>query len=486
MTQKKDFSNFKKLQSTGADLTCYSVELAQERSTRSLTLRRALRPTIAGVLGRRGPASNRALLFDPTKYPFLIPDVAVQTLTSGNPTSISQFASNILTCSKASPKFLSTLATSQQVCEALNNAFNQDLPESTIINLIDIYTAIFPLADTLKEAYIDGGIIEIVIEYLNCDSAALACNAILLIKALCDASVYARDSVLTFGVHTMLMNIAETSEDETTVIDACRTLASVFASTEQIDSSILTESVMPLNRLLVLPYPAAVCSILNAYVSITTHLPNVIMDIFDSGIVPTIIGMLENEELVASVLPLIGNLCASHPSHIQQMFDLELISHLTRLMQTPHCGDVFFVFSNLITTVPNLIMPFFDSAFIESAIEHATTSQYDIKKEVVYFIATFIIHLPTESLVSFIRSDVIDLIVEMLNCGVIATVQSCLEAIQKFALAISVGEADSSLISEEQWEDLHFGLEQIAEKAPQSVKDKAVYLMEKIESMSSK
>ena len=284
------------------------------------------------------------------------------------------------------------------------------------------------------------------------------------------------------------MSIAQEAADETVAVDACKSIASVFYSSEPIDSNILSDAVKPLSDLLSLPYPAAVCSILNAFVSITTHLPEVIMDIFDSGIVPSIIAMLENPDLVSSVLPLIGNLCASHPSHIQQMFNLDLIQHLTPLTATPHCGDVFFVFSNLVTNVPNLIMPFFDSSFIDSAIEVAMTEQYDTKKEVVYFLATYIIHLSTESMVSLMRSDVVDLIIEMLNCGVTATVLSCLDVIQKFSLAVSLGEADSSLISEDQWEDLHNALEQLTDndRTQQSIKEKAVFLMEKIESVMGK
>ena len=480
-TSSIDFRNIEGMKNTGADLTQYSLELQKERNTRSLTLRRSNRPSIAGLMKK----NSKATLIDPTKYPFLNPDVAVQIVSSKNPQKISEFSSNILTTSAASPKLLTSLAHSKELCDCLCEAFSEIEDSQILVNLMSIIAAIFPLADNMKEAYIDGGIICSIMDYLNPESQLLACNSILLIKALCDASVYARDSVLTFGVHTMLMDLALAAEDETIVVDACRTISSVFETKEIIDSTILTESVGQLARLLQLPYPAAVCAILNTFVSITTHLPTIILDIFDTGVVPSIIQMLEVPELAPAALPLIGNLSAAHPTHIQKMFDAGLIDKLTPLVSTKLAGDVFFVFSNLITCVPSLVIPMFDNAFIESAIEVAQTAGFDITKEIVFFLTTLILHTSTEEMLAYMRPDVIDLIIEMLGCGVPATVMSCLDVIQRFALAVSAGETESSLISQSQWEDLSDALSDLVDRSPPSVKEKAAYLMEKIESVVS-
>jgi hypothetical protein len=476
-----DFSNIPSMKNTGADLTQYSLELQRERNTRSLTLRRSNRPSIAGLMNR----CSKVTLIDPTKYPFLNPDVAIQIVVSKNAQKIFEFSSNILTTSAASPKLLSALTNSKDFCDALCNAFQEIEEQQTLINLMNIIATIFPLSDNMKESYIDGGIICSIMDYLQSDSQLLACNSILLIKALCDSSVYARDSVLTFGVHTMLMELASTTENEEIVVDACRTIASVFEKKEIIESTIITESVEQLAKLLALPYPQAVCAILNTFVSIIAHLPTIILDIFDSGVVPSIIHMLEIPELAAAALPLIGNLSAAHPTHIQKMFDIGLIDKLTPLTATNMAGDVFFVFSNLITCVPSLIIPMFDYNFIESAIEIAHTASFDVKKEVVFFLTTLIIHTSTDEMRAFVRTDIIDLIIEMLGCGVPATVLSCLEVIQRFALAVSAGGAESTLISAEQWEDLSDALTALSERGPPSVKEKASFIMEKINSVVS-
>ena len=478
-----DFSNVNAMKSTGADLTQYSIELQQERNNRSLTLRRSNRPSIAGLLNKGGNSSNRTSLIDPTKYPFLNPDVAVQILSSGNASKISEFAANILTTSAASPKLLSSLAKSQAVCETICEVFADESNEQTLVNIMNIIATIFPLSENMKEAYIDGGVILTLLGYLESESQLLACNSILLIKTLCDASVYARDSILSFGVLSTLMTLAGTQTDETIVVDACRTIASVFESKEPIDSNILTSSIPELAQLLGLPFPQAVCSILNALVSITTHLPTIILDIFNTGVVPAIIEMLDNKDLAAAALPLIGNLSAGHPTHIQQMFDAGLIDRLTPLISTRLAGDVFFVFSNLVTSVPNLVIPLFDQGFIESAIELAETSMFDIKKEIVFFLTTLILHMGSEEMLAFIRPDVIDLIIEMLGCGVPTTILSCLDVIQKFAVAISNSEADPSLISPSQWEDLACALDDLADRGTPAVKEKASYLMEKLDQM---
>ena len=483
MSSPIDFSNLRSLKNTGADLTQYSIELQKERNNRSLTLRRSNRPTIAGLLHKDGN-SSRTSLIDPTKYPFLNPDVAVQILSSGNPSKISEFASNILTTSAASPKLLSSLAHSQAVCETICEIFPEERTETTLVNIMNIIATLFPLADNMKEAYIDGGIVCTLMDYLQSESLILACNSILLIKTLCDASLYARDSILTFGVHTILMDLAAAAQDETIVVDACKTISSVFEKKDQIDTAILSSAIPQLVPLLNLPFTQAVVSILNTLTSITTHMPALIFDIFDTGKVPAIIEMLENQDLVAAALSLIGNLSAAHPIQIQQMFDVGLMDKLTPLTTSPLAGDVFFVFSNLIASVPSLVIPLFDQPFIESALEIAQTSMFEIKKEVAFFLTTLVMHIGNEEMLEFIRPDFIDLIIEMLGCGVAQTITSCLNVMQRFAMAMANGDAETSLISESQWEDLADALEDLSERSPPTIKEMASNLLQRLEAMN--
>lgn len=475
-----EFDTNTSLKHSGAGLSEYRNQLAQERSTRSLVLRRSARPSIAAFLGKKNHisqnSSSSGISLDAQNFPVLLPSNAVIYLNTKDKPKILELTDSILSAAQGQTKLLFDLANSKEFAESLTNAL-VELDENFSVLILQTIGAMYPISPSMHELYIDAGLSIYLIDLISSSSSEIVLATVQLIAILSDTSSYARDAVLCNGLLLDLIKIASTQNDPHLTTSSCLALKIVFSS-GNIDSDTISSCIKQMASLLYLENVNSVQYILQCFVSITNTMPAVIFDLFDLGLFPKILDMLRNPHLLSYALPLIGNLSISHVNHVKCLLDEGLFPILCNLIDSDYTADVFWVFSNLIESIPHVMMSLFDINFIHTTIQITANASYDVKKEVVFFISTLILFSESNGIAGFIIPEVIEAIIEMLRCAVNMIVLRCLDVLFRFGLYIQSSHTEDIYSEYFHNEELQESLLELAEQESSSIiRTRAEYLL---------
>ena len=224
-------------------------------------------------------------------------------------------------------------------------------------------------------------------------------------------------------------------------------------------------------------------SVLQTIVSITNKKPSLVFIIYEMQIAPNIVQLLEHQELASAALPLIGNMSVSSVSNIKQLLDANLIDLLFRYISTEYTSDVFWVLSNLIESVPQLLVPVFDSNFILQTISSSEDSDYELKREISFFIATLIIFTPIHNMEIFITAEVVDLLQSMLVCGVGLIVLRVLDALTKLMYTIPEIDPSREFAEAMASEDMKDEIDRVIDSGTPLMIERAHFLIHMIEEL---
>ncbi|OHS99931.1 hypothetical protein TRFO_33531 [Tritrichomonas foetus] len=478
------------LKSTGADLTDYREQLARERNARTLTLRRSQRPTIAQFLSKAAQSNqNRIPLIDSGNFPFLDPSYAISQLNTGNSNTLQEFLNHITSCAQQTPRLAQNLVKAPGVSEAFVNALSAGYSEQMIISIIRSLIVLFPIAGESMTTYVDDGLVMCLFDFLSSESVPLLQASIALTDVISEASGYARDSILCFNLHQFLIDVALSERDDQLTLQSCEALNKIFMNKQQIEPTILAGCVDQMACLLQLHNVQAVNTVLMCFVSMTNQMSALVFNLFDLNLFPIIVNMLSNQDLVSAALPLIGNLSVGHAAHIQSLLDNGLLSHLMILIDTEYTADVFWVLSNLVESVPHLTINLFSKDFIEKTVDIAASSSYEIEKEATFFLSTLIIFTETEDLIFFMQSSMLDLMIEMLGCGVLLIILRCLDALIRLSRAIEMKMSNSGVFLNLNGEfvemfsgnEIHKRLSDLTDQKSNLIRERAEFLLKQID-----
>lgn len=480
--------------SSGMDLTDYREQLAHDRNSRTLTLRRMKKPTISQFLnqGQRNPLNSP--LIDINNFPFLDINYAITQLNNGNTTSLSEFLNSLTVCATTTPRLATSLAQTPDLAEPFVAALMAGYGEPITIQLIRAMIAIFPIAGENKTLFVDSGLTSSLFDFLSSQSAPLLESAVALVCVMADYSNYANNSFLCLGIHEFLIDIAGAEYSEEITLQALDALNRIFSSPvnlaneekDPIDAQNLTDALEKMVPLLDLSSAQAVSSALLIFVEMTDQMSALVLNIYEFNLFPKIVGFLRVPELISSALPLIGNLSYCQATQADCLLQLGIFDILMELMDSEYIADVFWVLSNLVESIPHKTVNLFNEDFIEQTIDIATRSSFEVKRESTFFLATLIMFVANEDLVYFMNDNILQLMFELLEFNVTGVVLRCIDALIKFAIFIEVRETSDSFTdafhSEEYIEILN-NLE--ANSDIKLIQERAECLLSKLEGDSS-
>lgn len=481
-SRKEDFEGFGSLSDTGADLSNYREQLTRTRNSRTLTLRRINhRPTITKLLKNNMTPQPANDFIDSTNFPFLDPSNVISTINSGNLQDIAQMCSSIVACAQNTPRLLSTLLKSADLAEALTNEMNNSESIDYTAMIMLTITILFPLAEQTHDIYIDSGINMNFSDYLANPNPQFVLSTIALIEAISEYSAYGRDSILCTGLLFDLVDLALKTTDQQIMEACCQAILKVFANPALIDPSQLLDCFESVARLLSIQSSHAIQSVIDIFVEMTNKMPSIVFRLFKMDLSSQIVQLLSEPMLIGAVLHLIGNMSVAQPSQINTMLGNGLFNYLIQLVGSEYTADVYWVFSNLIESVPQSMIPLFDDSFVYKSVEIANESNFETKKEATYFISTLIIFAELSQISVFIHPDIVDLLIEMLGCGVGLIVLRSMDSLYKFVQFYRNGSVTKEFITAIIESDARDRLENLIEQKLPYIEERAKYLLNQLD-----
>jgi hypothetical protein len=302
--------------------------------------------------------------------------------------------------------------------------------ESVIVNLLYSMAVVFPLYGSMMNTFVDGEICYILIDLIGSPSYAVVSASIGLIGAMTRASGYGRDGILCCGLHDALIQIAaQESTNENLSAAACRALSAIFGNPEQIEHEVIVGCVDAAAELIHLKSSMALRSVLDFLCSLSNKMPTIVSVLCDHNIHISVLRLLDGGELCDAALNLVGNLAVGDPKNVKEMLDAALLSRLDELMGSEHTSAVLWIQSNLVESVPNEFVKRVTPDFVARILEIADSSGSDIQRECSYFLATLIVFMGWELLPVLVTAPVLELLVEMCDCGVSSVLVRCLDAL---------------------------------------------------------
>ena len=424
--------------SQGPDLSQYAVQFAKERNSRTLTLR-TKRPTIASVFGKN-PASLRPSLV-PDVSLFINPEYVIRTLSNGSAEEIKTTLSGLSTAVETSTTIVSPITSSPEVAEAFCNALASTFPPDVIVSLLGTVGTLYPLSKEVQDAYIDNGLPFSLLNFLsigideypnwNLISSEVVSSTLDIISTIAANNFYGRNSLLCDGLIDPLIQIAQHSPF---MDQACTCIFTIFNNPAPLESESIMEVIPQISSLLKLSSKTAVEQILLAYVCMTNKDTSIVSNLYDIELPTYVIPLLDDPDLIAVSLKVVGNLSVAQPPQIRIMLDLDLLGKLRSLLvsQPDYIPDIYWILSNLVEAYSPAILPTFDEEFLRTVLNHAREGEMETKKEATFFLSTVILFSHSDSYDKFMNPDVVGLLVQMLACDVGMIIFRCIDTILAF------------------------------------------------------
>jgi hypothetical protein len=348
--------------------------------------------------------------------------------------------------------------------------------------IIGAITTIFPFSAENGMVFVDE-LCFVIPEFL--ENEALISPIVTFIGVISENSEYARDAILCTELHKTLCELSKAAADESTAFSVCDAIRKIFANPAEIDFQILSDAVAPIIELLELPFVSCIHSIISALTEMACKMSTLVLTYYEYGLYTKVITFIQTPELVDVSLKLVGTLSIGQPSHVKAMLDDGVLPVLMQLLSTEYAADVFWIFSNLIETLSSTVMGIFDQSFIANVIHIAEGSSFELKKEIAFFLSTFALFADTEVINEFLNDDVLDILVEMLGCGVSIVMLRIVDSLVRMLHQIQVGVAPPDFIAAIEQSDIRKRVADVAEHSPGVVMDRAEYLISLLDQLEN-
>lgn len=453
----------------------YSKEFLIQRNSRTLSLRR--KTNILTIANFKKTESSREFTHKHSNGSIEISNSLqnqeeeielnefLETFNSGDETKIIQLSDMLIRISNSTNKdlkvYLHNIINSKEAGESFGMALSMAESEKLIHSLFKSLTLTFPLFSTEAKAEIISGSATIkasdsLADFCEqCNKNECTASSINLLIDVCQfiivlskSSTYARDSFFCYSINECLLNmltsivssmkqnqeqISELQLGEQSNLIICAltdALRSIYVSklyrvdnlSDQITDNII-EQMIKLISLLDGMCLHATKSIMACLISISSNYQTAVKYYFKNKLDLICISMLEEPELTETALNLLGNMCtAAEPSQLIHLVETEddkqsLFQILVDLIPTEFAAFAFWIMSSLFDNLPNELMKFITTEFIQYVISVAESSNYKVRKESTFFLATVITKVPAVYIPQFAQSqELIDMLIDMLAC----------------------------------------------------------------------
>ena len=480
----EEADNFGSMTKSGADLSRYQEQLMRERNSRTLNLRRQLRPSI----GACGLVSHSKMFI--ATPPIVEPENAIEAVNSGDAERIRQLLQAVREVVARGPRLLRQLTNNREFLEALSGSLGSGFGPEAVVLLMELIEAIFPYSDQLASVFVDSGIFAL--QDLLCgENGAVVLEATSLIDLL-SGNDFARNAILCMGVYDVLISLANSRTSLELTICCCRCLLTMFTTAESpVDPEVLIDAAKKMFDLLSIDSPEVVSLVLSCYTEMSdehNEYATLVFTLYDLGLFPLVVGFLDDRRIAKSALKLIGNLAVAEPAQIRAMLQMDLLKKLLVLLDSEYCGDVFWVLSNLIERIPGDIVPLITGDFVKRVLEIIDSSSYEIQKEGCFFLSTLIVVCNDAMVAEFMVQPVVGPLVEMLECGDTKTQMRCMQTLFKMVRTAANGDRSLrgrllSLLDENELANQLGNL--MEEKDAEGTSEKAEQLMRQFERLAS-
>lgn len=470
---------------SGATITGYYNQLSKERNSLTLKIRRESFNTMNTLLKRDLSVPKPKILNTDQDLALMQPDYAIEALQSDNENQICTFLNNFILYAQSNVKNVSKIVSNENVIINFCNLFNSEFNVTTTLSLYQV-TSIFFQQSKLNKVLVDSDVIPNMSSVLIADESELTIPQIALIGSIAASSVYARDAIFCFGIHTALIDkIQNTSNDEVKEA-AGKCLCIIFGGSHPLSTDIIHDCLQSFVHLLENAQPMLIKSIFTIFIDMTNKVTETVYAIYELGLFPLVVQSIQVPELRAVSLALCGNLTVSQPVQARKFLSLGLTDILFSLLNEEEDAPyALWILSNLLDSIPNQILPILTMEMILQVVQMTDNSSSEFKQEVTYFVCTVVIVAGTDVDLLFMRQIIIDLMVEMLGCGITNVVGRCIEALQRIALAAqSTGNSEqfATLI---QTSDFSDRVEDLQDDVDSNIIDKITSLQQMIDEMSS-
>lgn len=457
-----------------SDLNDYLDNMQYYRSTNSLILRR---PKVSIKLHSKSVSDSRFVV-----HPLEV-DQFIGVMNGNDSNAIIQMSDTITKLCESTPSAMSNIIESDEAIQCYINALQTSESEDVIISLLTSLSSLFPFCSKRMDDIVDLLYLEFS-QLLESATPSTILPSINLIISISRYSSYGRSSLISAGIHELLINIAMTADNQDISINCCIALEFIFSEVENLDfDTLIQNNVMSITQLFSLPYVEAKTAILSTFNSLITQVPKASNRLCQlSHIHITLLNSLDDEDLQEPSVQLISNLCQTADiSYVKEMIENNLIPILIELINSDKAAISLHTISLLIDRLHEEVYCLLPEEFNENIIEIANMSPFEIKKQASYLIATEIYTLNPAKIENLMNPQAIQLLVDMLSSGQTDITLQCLNALGSIAqTAVMMGKEkefaeylnDSEIISV---------LESLGDDRLITISDRARSLIKKLE-----
>ncbi|OHT02759.1 hypothetical protein TRFO_30004 [Tritrichomonas foetus] len=410
------------------DMSSYQAKLQHQRDENSLYLRRL---TVPGI---KIPTCKTSLHSNDISSNFINKEQVISNLISCDSESVlslqgfPKLCSKYLTQAAASEEFINALVESISDSEKFNRLNN----EAKAL-LFGILASVFPYCNEQTIERIVDDVSFMISDILsNNEDFSLYSIALNIATVFSQESEYARDSLTCLGIHMQIIEIASKHISEEITELCLITVFSIYRNDGPMNSYTITEAIDPLYDILSKSSQNNVLTILNTFSEMTNKLPEIIPVFFTRGLYQYALQSLGNPIMTKVSLNLIGNMCISRPSFMETLIKEGLFEKIMNVIQSnKEVADAFWVISNLIESIPHLMEPLISCEFINFSLNIADQAPFNTKREIAYFISTYILFMEPKKLTEIINEKLICLISEMLESGISNIILRSIDAFYK-------------------------------------------------------
>lgn len=404
----------------GADLSQYGRRAAEERTTRTLMMRRMKFPKIKNL------GASRMTMSDDVET--VTADDVIYALKSLHEGQIGKLADTLVRLAGADERALTEIMKESNVCDAIFGACEAGSIGVKLI-LVRALQRIIPCIGEAQSALIDTGIVPLAAEMFKLDPR-LACESMDLLSVIVRASQWGRDTAVCCGIQDTLVELALNCGDEQVCVRACVTLRSIFETcdSEMVETAVATaEEALELIRTESVP---VLHEVLELFCSLS-NVNNAVSLFLERGLHMEALKMLEVDALRRPALAFIGNLANGEAVKVKEMIDAGLVRILVAFIESEYTADALLVLSNLVETVPDEMTDVVAPQMVRLIVEIAQVANFDIRRECAFFLATLIWYMDPVVLDPLTNSEVLNELSEMCSSGNTKVIQRCLGAIMR-------------------------------------------------------